>query len=64
MKVTITADVSNKENPIEFVLTNESLDNPNFVDILVDDNEYTVSVQDLYEALMPFNHQRKEYRDE
>lgn len=52
MKIKVDCDIS--EKPIDLILTDEGMDNYNFVSIILADREYDVSVEDLYYAIMPF----------
>ncbi len=52
MKITLTAD--NDEKTIDFELTNDDIDNSNFIAIIAEKKEYYVSVTDLFEAVLTF----------
>ena len=43
----------------EIILTDDSLDNDNFVSLFIKDKEYIVSIDDLYSALLSFRNVRK-----
>jgi len=43
----------------EIILTNDGLDNDNFVSLFIKDKEYIVSIDDLYSALLSFRNVRK-----
>ena len=63
MKAIIKAD-DDELDDIDMELTNEGLNNPNFVTIYVDGKEYMVSVTDLYHASKLFFEVREQYRKE
>ena len=52
MKITIK--VETEESNTEAVFSNEMLDNQNFVDLYLQDKEYTFSVDELYQAIKVF----------
>ena len=54
MKVTIKSDVDWKDEEVDIEVDNENMDNPNYVDIIIEGKGYTVSIEDLYYAIMPF----------
>ena len=58
MKITIEAEAEDKDVELEF--SNESIDNDNFVDMKIKDDYYTITVDDLYSAVMAFKIQREE----
>ena len=64
MEVKIKADSDSSENPIDVFLTNDNLDNYNFVDCVVEDKEYTISVENLFRAVKVFEEIRKEKKNE
>lgn len=53
MRIEITGDGVKKEEKI--ILTNDSLDNYNFVDIVTKDNEITVDIEELFSAVLAFH---------
>lgn len=61
MKITIKVEGPEKEE--EMVFTDESLDNPNFVEVIVGGKEYTASVYDLYDAVRVFDDRRDDELD-
>ena len=60
MKIIISAEPDNKDT-IDFILTNEDIETPSFIEILVEENSYMVNVTDLFEAVLTF--QRIKDRD-
>lgn len=46
-----------KENVI---LTDDNIDNPNYVDLIVGDHDVTVSIKDLYIAIQAFVERHKD----
>ena len=49
----------------KMLLTNSFLDNYNFVELYVNENAtqpYTISVNDLYSAILAFKEQQKSYK--
>ena len=58
MKITIRAEGNDKDT--ELVFSNDQLNNYNFVDILTDDNCYTVSLTDLDGIVEAFKVQRED----
>lgn len=58
MKIEIKVDDNDKEDAASFILTDENLDNDNFIDILFDDKEITVSIDELFSALTAFDSKR------
>ena len=57
MQIKIQIDGFEKEE--EMVLTDEDLDNPNFVDILIGANSYTVPVDELWIAVTAFKNRQQ-----
>ena len=57
MKIKIDAS-SDKDIEIEF--SDAELNNDNFVDMCIEDKDYTFSVDDLYSAVVAFKTQREE----
>lgn len=57
MEIKIKADTSTKET--EIIFSNENLDNYNFVDLITDNEEYTLSLDDLMSVVKAFNEKRK-----
>jgi len=43
----------------EIILTNDGLDNDNFVSLFIKDKEHIISIDDLYSALLSFRNVRK-----
>lgn len=64
MKITIKVDDDLKEDPVDFVITNESLDNYNFVDIQIGTESVTVPIVELFSALTAFKNQREIERED
>ena len=56
MKIEIKVDGFEKEEIM--TLTDEMLDNDNFVDMIIDGREYNVSIDDLYSAIKTFRNIR------
>jgi len=54
MEIKIKASVDLVENQIDITLTDEELDNYNFVDLVVNGVGHTIAVEDLYLAVLPF----------
>ena len=54
MKITLQADEESKPKSLDFILTNDNLENLNFIEILVEDKSYSVLVSDLFEAVKTF----------
>ena len=63
MKTIIKADIETKEEPADFIISNDNFDNNNFVEIECEDNRYEVSLSDLYAAIKGFIEYRKQYKD-
>ena len=61
MRIIIGADGFEKKETIEF--SNENLDNFNFVDLIVDGKEYTISVGDLVVVAEAFGLIRKLFKE-
>lgn len=55
MKITIIVENDKK---IPLYLNDEMMDNDNFVDLVVDNKEYSVSVDDLFYAIKAFYDKR------
>lgn len=51
IKFKIDSDTNDK---LDMIITNEGLSNDNFVSIYINDDEYMVSVDDLYSAILVF----------
>lgn len=64
MKIIIKAESDIEDKSIDFVLTNEDLNNYNFVDVIVGDNGYSVSVEDLHKAAKIFEEIRLETKED
>jgi hypothetical protein len=71
MKVIIKVDEDDNEKETELLITDEHLNNDNFIDISIGEVYFTVCLDDLVSALDPFvkirelNHQRdKMYGEE
>ncbi|MBI5022644.1 MAG: hypothetical protein HZC05_00535 [Candidatus Magasanikbacteria bacterium] len=68
MQIIIEAEkdeFNTEEQKRELKLTNDDCsNNPNFVDMILDDKNYTISVEDLFRAMEVFEKIRKENRDE
>jgi hypothetical protein len=71
MKITIKADFDDYPDQQNMTLTDEGLDNYNFVEIILekdkgndefDYEQFTVSVEDLYRAIELFNKVRLEHK--
>ena len=43
----------------KIILTDDGLDNDNFVSLFIKDEEYIISIDDLYSALLSFRNVRK-----
>lgn len=54
MEIKIKVDSDNSEKPVDLILSNEGFDNYNFVSIVVEDKEYTVSIEELRLSILPF----------
>ena len=54
MKITLQADEESKSESLDFILTNDNLENLNFIEILVEDKSYSMLVSDLFEAVKTF----------
>ena len=54
MKITLQAEEESKLESLDFILTNDNLENFNFIEILVEDKSYSVLVSDLFEAVKTF----------
>jgi len=52
MKITLKADSTEKQ--VELILTDEQLDNSNFIDLIIEDTEITVDRDELQSALYAF----------
>ena len=52
MKITIITDGEDKE--LELVLTDEELNNDNFVDLVIDNATAQVPIEELYSAVKAF----------
>lgn len=70
MKVIIKADHDLQEDNIDLIFTDEHLDNDNFIDMVIGDKSYTLSLDDLMSVFIAFDSQRgrriardKEYSD-
>ena len=61
IKLTVDTD---EEDSIPFELSNENLNNFNFVNIYLNDIEYTISVEDLYHSANLFYNIKKAYECE
>ena len=61
MRVIITAHTGKKQTTV--VLTDDSLNNENYVDLLTDKEEYTISVIELLSAVELFDSLRKRLKD-
>jgi len=62
MEIKIKAEGTEKE--IDVVFANDNLDNYNFVDVIIDGNEYMFSIDDLDEAINSFIYIRDKSREE
>ncbi len=51
MKITLKLDTNMKMNAAELIFTDEQLDNPNYVDLIVDGKEFTVNKGELKRAV-------------
>ncbi len=60
MKVTIKADTDDSEAYSDIILSNNNLDNFNFVEIIIDDKVYMVLVDDLLRAAKAFKYGKKD----
>lgn len=58
MKIVIGADAAGEGEEIDITLSQDNLDNLNFVDMTIGDEEYTISVDDLFEAMLLFDERR------
>jgi hypothetical protein len=58
MKINIS--VEGEKDKEEMILTDDELDNWNFVEMIVGDSGYIVSVDDLYEAILTFKRRKDE----
>jgi len=53
MKITIKAD-GERDNDTNIILTNETLDNPNYVELVIGETEYMVNIKELYQSTKVF----------
>ena len=60
MKIKIKAENNYEEKDTEIEFTDESLDNDNFVDMVVGEKLYGVSIDDLHSAVEAFRTKRYE----
>ncbi|HBV57713.1 MAG TPA: hypothetical protein DEB73_00320 [Candidatus Magasanikbacteria bacterium] len=64
MQIIIEAEkdeLNEEEQKCELKLTNDDCsNNPNFVDMILDDKEYTISVEDLFRAVEVFEKIRRD----
>lgn len=52
-----------KDGNESLIITDETLDNDNFVDVIIAGVERTVSLDDLLGAIIAFNHKRSQKLD-
>lgn len=60
MKIIIKADEDFIDDEVDAIFHNDYLDNYNFVELTIDDKNYTFSVEDLYRSVELFNNIRLE----
>lgn len=58
MQIKLKAETENGE--VDFILTDEGLNNDNFVNVWVEGKEYTLNVLDLFQTAEVFEEIRKE----
>jgi hypothetical protein len=63
MKTIIKADIETKEEPVDFIISNDKFDNNNFVEIECEGNYYDVSLSDLYAAIKGFIEYMEQYKE-
>lgn len=51
MKIVITVDKNNEIGSAPLELSNDSMDNRHFIDLIIEEKVYTVEVDDLYQAV-------------
>ena len=56
MKIEIEAETT--DETCKMIFTNETLDNDNFVDIQVEDKEYTIEIDAIYASIKTFRNMR------
>lgn len=49
---------------LDMIITNEGLNNDNFVSVYIEDDEYMVSVNDLYSAILVFKKIQNENKEQ
>ena len=59
MKIEIKADVDYQDNPVIFTISDEELDNDNFVELNIGADNLIVPLDDLMSALSAFDYKRK-----
>jgi len=55
MKITIKADNDSADDPIDLTITDEGLDNSNFIALEIRDQEWIINIDDLISALKAFD---------
>jgi len=62
MRIVIQVDADNNPESETIVLTDDNLNNDNFVDLLVGDESYTVPFSELESAVLAFRNVREHNR--
>lgn len=63
MKIKFDVDSDLEQEKVTMELSNDNLNNLNFVSIWVEEREYIVSTEDLYRAAKLFYEQREDNKD-
>ena len=63
MKIEIKADVDYQDDPVIFTISDEELDNDNFVELNIGAGNLIVLLTDLMSALTAFDYKRKKNRE-
>lgn len=61
MRVIVAAESDFEEDKINVTLTDESLDNGNFVELIIGDQELTLPVEELFLAAALFDERRRRW---
>jgi len=59
MKIIIK--IEGEKDKVDMILSNEEIDNPNFIELCIEGEEYTVTLNDLKSAVVALQNNIKEY---
>lgn len=60
MRIFINADLDDKEQPVPLEISNDGLNNLNFIEFGLEDISFMVSLDDLYAAILALRQNRKD----